>query len=77
MKAAVAQVYRDVRGWVSDNLELLLLLALIGITVAAIIGLWRYAADNTAEQIALCMRAFEYTRDQCEFIVKSRVMVRP
>lgn len=77
MKAAIATVYRDLRGWANDKLELLVLLVLIAIVVAGIVALLRTQSSTTAEQIALCMRAFEYTRDQCAFIVRSGVMVRP
>lgn len=74
MKAAIATVYRDLRGWANDKLELLVLIAIV---VAGIVALLRTQSSTTAEQIALCMRAFEYTRDQCAFIVRSGVMVRP
>lgn len=48
---------------------LLLVLAAIGALIVSAL------LDNRAADIAQCMRAFDYTRDQCEFIIKHHVMV--
>lgn len=50
--------------------ELLLIAILLVIVVG---GVWALTLGHT-DGVAQCMRAFEYTRDQCEFIIKYRVM---
>ncbi len=53
-------------------------LVLIFVALVAITGRMVASAEGAHEtDIAQCMRAFDYTRDQCEFIIKHRIMVLP
>lgn len=61
--------------WIGEHrVEIALCTAL---TLFAIAFTWLVLRTQAEyqEQIALCVRAFEYSRDQCEFIVRNHVMV--
>lgn len=57
--------------WISA----LILVAAVVTMIAAVAALAYHFGDEQRQQVALCQRAFDYTKDQCEFIVHNHVMV--
>lgn len=71
----VADALYAVLDWLREHIaEIVLLLGVCG-AVALIALLAQHAQTEHQQQIDLCIRAFDYTRDQCEFIVTNHVMV--
>ena len=70
-------LYHDDILWIIGKLLLLVMLA---------VGVWSWwfllfklgaqIDAKYAANVAQCMRAFEYTRDQCEFIIRNHVVPR-
>jgi hypothetical protein len=60
--------------WLVYHLVELFLIALIAILAFGGYGLIIAQHQYTEQQIDLCVRAFERARDQCEFIVRNRIM---
>lgn len=62
--------------WLKDHVvDVSFALILLLIAVLAII-LWQRMDQDRQQQLELCQRAFDYTHEQCEFIVRNRVMPR-
>ncbi len=61
--------------WIVDNV---LEIGVIAIMILCLsLGIWAIYQGTVDQQrqIDLCTRAFEYTRDQCEFIVRNHIQV--
>ena len=61
------------RDWIGDHVAELLLILVLSFMTMGIWSLIGAANRERADQIALCMRAFERTHDQCEFMVRNHV----
>jgi hypothetical protein len=63
--------------WVVEKLVFLLLIAAGLLLLLRFFVGWGDSIQLEREvNIAQCMRAFEYTRDQCEFIIRNHVVPR-
>lgn len=63
--------------WITNHVvDLVFLTAIIGIIIIGLITLTHTPSWRT-QQIDLCIRAFDYTRDQCTFIVDNHVNPLP
>lgn len=68
----------EVRYWIERRIpEIAMIFALVGVIVFVVAFTWSDFA-NRQYNIDLCVRAFDYTRDQCEFYIRNHVMtVKP
>ena len=65
----------DLIRWIGDHFLEIFILAIIAAVSFGVYQLVILFPKIQAENIDLCVRAFEYTRDQCEFIVRNRIQV--
>lgn len=64
------------RDWLYDHQDAVFAVA-VALVFAVIIGGAFYGAyARHQNQVALCVSAFEYTRDQCEFFVTNRIIMQ-
>jgi hypothetical protein len=73
----IGDVLGEIWGWLGDHIEVIVILVLIGLIVGGMYLLIGAAQREFEYKIALCQRAYEYTRDQCEFIVRNHSPIKP
>lgn len=63
--------------WIAEHtIDLFFFLLMFAVICVFCYLLFVWFPQHREDQIQLCMRAFEYTHDQCEFIVRNRIPVR-
>jgi hypothetical protein len=76
---AIEGAWKAIRRWEWWSPLLCFLLSIaIALTVTAVLSSYDVAKrqEQVQGQIELCLRAFEYTREQCEFIVRNGSLPR-
>lgn len=61
--------------WLSDHTIDIVMFLFLAACAVSVIWISQKSATDHRQQVDLCVRAFEYSRDQCEFIVSNHVMV--
>lgn len=71
---SIVDVWDDVDYWWTENGALVVAAVLFVVVVIGAGALIKGILDAVEkDNIDQCVRAFDYTRDQCEFIVRNRV----
>lgn len=61
----------EVKNWLIDRRVDIAFALVIAVVIYA--ALYMFMVAYPQQQVQLCMRAFEYTRDQCSFMVRNRI----
>lgn len=64
-----------VREWVFDHLFELSMCVLLFGAIAGFVWAIRHSEAQRQEQIATCVRLFEYSHERCEFIVQRNIVI--